>query len=81
MLDQNGPETRFLGASQAEWSSLGRLLIGEGGSFGEKTWFLCTVVNGHAGRNAGHISVGGEAAVRQRPAGSGISVGASPAGM
>jgi hypothetical protein len=54
MLDQNGPETRFLGVYQAEWSSLGRLLIDEGGSFGEKTWFLCTVVNGYAWRDAGH---------------------------
>jgi len=40
MLDQNGPETRFLGVSQAKWSSLGRLLIGEGGSFGEKPGFF-----------------------------------------
>jgi hypothetical protein len=34
----------FLGASQAEWFSSGRLLIGEGDSCGEKTWFLCAVV-------------------------------------
>jgi len=46
-----------------------------------KTWFLCTMSNGHAGRNVGHVSVDGRVAVWQRPAGSGMSVGASPAGL
>jgi hypothetical protein len=40
MLDQSGPETRFLGVSQVKWFLVGRLLIGEGGSFGEKPGFF-----------------------------------------
>jgi hypothetical protein len=66
MLGQNGPETRFSGVSQAKWSSLGRLLIGEGDSFDEKTWFLCTVVNGYAGGNVGHVSVDGGSILKSK---------------
>jgi hypothetical protein len=46
---EDRPETRFLGVSQAKCASLGRRLIGQSGSFGEKTWFLCPVLNGEFG--------------------------------